>query len=382
MLTPEGCRARQQRFIERLDQAGIPAAVISDPRDIYYLTGLLPENKGYPYPSLLFLGPNRPSWLATGLAEGEGVVDEKRVYPTNLLYTLNPDCHVRLAELVRDAAGACRGLSRVGYQQEALPFTIQQAFAAAADPAEWVPVDAILQDLQLRKDPDEIACIRRAIDATLAGYTRAQEIIRPGITELEVMTECHMAALRHSGQVHYYNGDFRAAAFGGPARPRPIQAGELYIIDAWSDLDGYWCDMSRTWVVGGEPSDLQAGVFDHLSAILRSVPEMARIGRSTTEFWAELDERIREHPHLADRGLVHHGGHGVGLRVHEGPDLNRDRGGTFEVGNVFTCEPGAYSPELNAGVRLENLFLVTEEGTRVLSDYPLSLVPDPGCPLP
>lgn len=382
MLTLEGCRARQDRFVERLDAAGIPAAVISEPRDIYYLTGLLPESKMYPYPSLLFLGPGLKSWLATGLATGDGVVDEKLVYPTDLLFTLNPDTHRRLCELARDRGAACQGLARLGYQRESLPYSLQSTLASAASPGAWVEVDEILQDLQLRKDADEVACIQRAVKATLAGYTRAQQVVRPGVTELEVMTECHMAALRHSGEVHFYNGDFRSAAFGGSARTRPIEAGELYIIDAWSDIGGYWCDMARTWAVSGEPTDLQAGVYEHLAGILKSVPEMARVGRSTMELWAELDERIREHPHLRANGLVHHGGHGIGVRVHEGPDLNRDRGGLLEVGNVFTCEPGAYSAELRAGVRVENLFHVTEAGTVVLSEYPLSPRPDPRCPLP
>src|SRR5205823_7077417 len=79
MLTLDGCRERQQRFLARLEEAGIPAAVVSDPRDIYYLTGALPESKIYPYPNLLFLGPGLRSWLVTGLAEGEAAVDEKVV---------------------------------------------------------------------------------------------------------------------------------------------------------------------------------------------------------------------------------------------------------------------------------------------------------------
>src|SRR5207253_44092 len=83
MLTLDGCRARQERFLKRLEAAGIPAALISDPRDIYYLTGLLPENKVYAYPNLLFLGPGLRSWLATGLAEGEAAVDEKLPYEIN-----------------------------------------------------------------------------------------------------------------------------------------------------------------------------------------------------------------------------------------------------------------------------------------------------------
>ena len=98
------------------------------------------------------------------------------------------------------------------------------------------------------------------------------------------------------------------------------------------------------------------------------------MGRSCTEFWHELDRRIREHPHLAQSGLVHHGGHGVGTRVHEAPDLNRDRDDRFEVGNVFSCEPGGYSDELRQGIRVENTFLITENGVENLSEYPLNLV--------
>lgn len=382
MLTLEGCRKRQERFLGRLEEAGIPGAVISEPRDIYYLTGLLPESKVFPYPNLLFLGPGLGSWIVTGLADGEGAVDERAVYPINTMYTLNPDNHARAAEAVRDLATRHRGLRRVGYQAEALPHSLAMAFGSGSGVKGWAPVDALLQDLQLRKDPDEIECIRRAVGATLAGYSRAQQVIERGITELEVLAECQKAAQLHSGQPHFYGGDFRSGEFGGPARPRPIQRGELYIIDAWSDIDGYWCDMARTWVVGGEPTDLQASVYAHIAGILESVPEMARPGGDTSAFWRELDARVREHPALADLGMRDHGGHGLGLRVHEMPDLNRDRGGTFQVGNVFTCEPAAYTEELNAGVRLENVFCITPEGTRVLVDYPLSLIQDPVCAVP
>lgn len=378
MLTLEGCRARQGRFLARLEEAGITTALISDSRDIYYFTGLLPEVAVTRYPSLLCLGPGLDSWLVTGAAEGEAWVDERVVYPISEMATLNPDNHRRAAEEVarcaQDLAPPRAGRERVGYQREALPFSLQLAYRSAYGEAEWVEVDGIVQDLQLRKDEDEVACIRRSIAATLAAYDRAQELIRPGISELEVMTECQAAAQRYSGSVHFYNGDFRSGELGGFARNRSIEQGELYIIDAWTDLGGYWCDMARTWSVGGTPSDLQLSVYEHVSSLLQGVPELARPGRSTREFWAELDARIREHPHLAADGLIHHGGHGIGLRAHEGPDLNRDRGGTFEVGTVFTCEPGGYSSTLRGGVRLENLFLVTADGTKVLSDYPLNLV--------
>lgn len=376
MLTSEGCRARQERFRARLEENGISGALISAPRDIYYFTGLLPEGGALPYPSLLFLGPGRSSWLITGAPEGTPVVDDRLVYETGVFYTHNPDNHLRIRDLVRDRMGRNQGLSRLGYQREELPHSLAVAAQAGGAPREWAEIDELLQDQQLRKDPDEVACIQRAVNANLAAYARAQHVIRPGVTELEVMTECHVAALRFTGSPHFFNGDFQSGEFGGLARNRPIEAGELYIIDAWSDVDGYWTDMARTWAVG-EPSELQQSVYEHVAGILRAVPEMARLGRCTREFWRELDARMREHPHLATEGLIHHGGHGVGVRVHEGPDLNRDRGGYFEVGNVITCEPGAYSAELRRGIRLEDNFYIGSDGVRNLSETPLSLVPDP-----
>jgi Xaa-Pro aminopeptidase len=71
---------------------------------------------------------------------------------------------------------------------------------------------------------------------------------------------------------------------------------------------------------------------------------------------------IREHPRLADEGLIHHGGHAIGLRIHEMPDVNLERGGTLEAGNVVCIEPGGYFAEARFGVRLENMYLVTEDG--------------------
>ena len=69
----------------------------------------------------------------------------------------------------------------------------------------------------------------------------------------------------------------------------------------------------------------------------------------------------------------HHLGHGIGLFPHEAPHLNSHWDDVFEVGDVFTCEPGLYSNELRGGIRLENDYLVTETGVELLSDFPLEL---------
>jgi Xaa-Pro aminopeptidase len=68
-------------------------------------------------------------------------------------------------------------------------------------------------------------------------------------------------------------------------------------------------------------------------------------------------------------------GHGIGLFPHEGPHLNPrpEWDDVFEEGDVFTVEPGLYTPEMRAGIRLENDYLVTATGVELLSDFPLEL---------
>lgn len=372
MLTLEGCRNRQRRFRDALAAEGIDAAIITDSRDIYYFTGaLLSAYPAFYFPALLYLETDGGSWLAASTGDGDAAVDERVVYPSHVLYTMNPDPMRLLDAAVAQKLRDCRGVSRLGWQRESLPKLLADTAADALDGA-WTGIDDLLLAQQMKKDADEVALLQKAIDISLCAYDRVQTAIAPGANELDVLAAGQRAALRAAGEVIHHGGDYRCGQLGGPARDRAIRDGELYIIDAQTTYRGYWSDLCRTFAVG-DPTDLQASVYDHLKAILEDVPNLVKPGGRGTALWQAIDARIREHPHLSDIGLIHHAGHGVGLRAHEPPDLNRDREGIFEIGTVFSCEPGAYSEALNGGMRLENTFQVTENGVENLTDYPLVL---------
>ena len=71
--------------------------------------------------------------------------------------------------------------------------------------------------------------------------------------------------------------------------------------------------------------------------------------------------------------MTHHLGHGIGLAPHEAPELNPKYDATFEVGDVFTMEPGLYREDLRAGIRLEENYLLTDRGLEQLTSFPRSL---------
>ncbi len=368
MLTLAGSVGRQERFRAMLGAQGLDAAVIADPSDIYYLTGLLLER----FPALLYLERDGGAWLACHTTEGEALVDGRAIYEPHLLFTSNPDPVRRLGAAMAGLIDGRRRGGRIGWQQESLPRFLGETIESTVAPAAWAPIDDPFRLLQSRKDADEIELLRKAAACSLAAYAADRATIRPGVNELEVVEAGHRAANLQAGEVIFHGGDYQSGQLGGFARNRAIQAGELYIVDAWSIYRGYWSDLCRTFSVA-EPVALQREVFDLIAAILTEVPDRLKPGMRGTELWHWIDGRLREHPHLRGTGLTHHAGHSVGLRAHEMPDLNRDREGVLEAGNVVSVEPGAYSPELRGGVRLENTFLITETGCETLSEYPLAL---------
>lgn len=371
MLTMDGCRARQERLRALLASQNLDAAVVTDSRDVYYLTGFL-TSPVFGFPTVLYIETEGRTVLGCYTTDGEALADERAVYEPALFATMSPDLMRRLARALAEALDGAKQARRIGWQADSLPRLLGDTIAAAVDPDEWVAIDDELTDLQTRKDPDEVALIRAAIGCSLAAYDAVRAAIVPGATEMAVHEAGHRAANLQAGEPVFHSGDYRSGQLGGFARDRVIATGELYIVDAWTTYRGYWSDLCRTFAVG-DPSPLQLEVYDHMADVLTGVQEQLKPGLRGTELWAWIDRRIREHPHLRESGLGHHAGHASGVRGHEPPDLNRDREGILQAGNVVSVEPGSYTPELKAGIRLENTFLITEDGCELLSNYPLVL---------
>jgi Xaa-Pro aminopeptidase len=370
VLTQAGCQTRQDRLQALLERRELDAAIFFDANEIFYLTGfLIPDFLAQP--AALYVEADGTSMLVCASSEGEALVDERLTYEPHLLYTRNQNIVRQIAALLeRRLAG--RSMRRIGWRVEALPRAIGNAIDATISPDEWVEIDDDVADMERAKDPDEIELIRTSIACNLAAYGGAELEIAPRVSELAVLQAGQRSAILRAGEQVFHSGDYRAGEFGGFARPVPIHEGDLYIIDAWTEYRSYWSDMARTFAVT-TATPLQREVYDHLANILRDVGGQLKPGVHGTDIWKWVDGRIREHPMFREIGLIHHAGHGVGLRAHEGPDLNRDRGEELRPGDVVSVEPGAYAPELRPGFRLENMFLITESGCELLSEYPLSL---------
>lgn len=241
-------------------------------------------------------------------------------------------------------------------------------FETAPGMLRLVSTTGLVEQLRRRKDPGELALIRRACQIICDVFDQLLPEIGPGMTERNIARQLQWL-------VHEAGADeiaFETIVAAGPnsAIPhhsptdRPLMVGDLLKIDAGAKFHGYHSDMTRTYVVAAEPTQQQADLHAAVAAAAGAARDLVAIGTPV----AAADAAARQV--LAGAGLndryTHGLGHGVGLQIHEAPMLGRDLPDTMAVGDVLTIEPGAYVPGFG-GVRVEDTLAVTEAGTECLT---------------
>jgi Xaa-Pro aminopeptidase len=307
-------------------------------------------------------------WLTcAGQPDEKTAADQVVSYEAKWTSTLRQEQPAVVAEQVVEALKA-RGVRRAGVDASVVSSQVAIQFkeTEAIDPELW--------QMRRQKDPDELKLMRKAIDCTVAMYRKAKEIIEPGVSELKVFTELNSAAVLEAGEplTELLGNDFACDARGGPPRGgKKAGKGELYILDLGPVYRGYFSDNARTFAVDRKPSDKQMKAWESIVGALAIVEKMAKPGARCREIFAAVDEHFKQ---TRKTGLPHHLGHGVGLQPHEYPHLNPKWDDVLMEGEIFTAEPGQYSDELRAGIRLENDYLVTKDGVESLFEFPLEMM--------
>ena len=223
--------------------------------------------------------------------------------------------------------------------------------------------NAIGADRRVKTD-DEIKLIAEAQRIAERGFDHILGFIRPGLTEKEVQLELDYFMLKNGADGLSFETIAVAGANGSKPHGVPgdnvIKSGDFLTLDFGALYKGYHSDMTRTVAVGA-PSDKQAEIYD---IVLRA--QLAGIAAiKPGAVCKEVDGASRKV--IADAGygeFFGHGfGHGVGIEIHENPFENTSSEEILEVGNVVTAEPGIYLPG-QFGVRIEDMLLVTERGSR------------------
>lgn len=231
------------------------------------------------------------------------------------------------------------------------------------------------------KSEHELKIMQRAMDITLAVHQATARIMRPGISSREVTDFIEEAHIRSGASEGNY---FCIVLFGvdssfphGVKTPQNLVENEMVLVDTGCQLHGYISDLTRTYVYG-EISEKHKRIWNIERQAQIAAFEAAKIGLPCSD----LDIAARDYivsqglgPEYLLPGLPHRTGHGIGLDIHESPNLVRNDRTPLAPGQCFSVEPMICIPD-EFGVRLEDHIYMTETGPRWFTE-PCKSVEDP-----
>lgn len=357
--------ARRQKLAETARAAGLGAVAFVPGANFTYLTGLsfhLMER-----PTILFITAEaqvlaimpeleREKWAAT--------------FPQALtFYWQDADGYAHAFKAAGEAlAGQMIGVEGMRmrvFEGEALHRAFPQGAVVDAEPH--------LTTLRLSKSPEEIARLTRAIQISELALAETLAEVRPGQTERAIAALLKSRML--AGGADGFSFDPIVLAGGNAANPHGhpgdavLQDGQCLLIDFGASFDGMHADITRTFFCG-HASDEHAAIYNTVLAANQKGRDISAPTLTAHDLDTQVTDVLAASSFAAL--IVHKTGHGLGLDIHEAPQIMRGNRQLLIPGTVFTVEPGLYRPG-EIGVRIEDNVVTTDTGATSLTSFPREL---------
>lgn len=351
--------ARVQRLCEKMKENGVDQVVVTSKANVYYFTGA-------------YLDPMRRLLALIINADGSAI------YYVNRLFHIDPCVK---AELVfwDDTQDPTQMMGKA--IKDGATVVVDQDWQArfllglmTAQPnATYINMPKMVDDLRAIKDEEEIAILKESSLINDKVLAEIFEHISPEVSELQLSRMRYEMFAKYGANAYGTNVIFSYGAHCAEAHhvsdDTLLKPGDCVMFDLGAPYQYYCSDQTRTVFykeVSPEMEKIYNIVLDaHLkasAAIKPGVPcsQIDKIARDiiTNEGYGEY--------------FTHRTGHGIGLDSHEFPDISLSCHAPLQPGMVFSVEPGIYLPG-KGGVRIENLFVVTEDGAESLNHLPREL---------
>ena len=349
---------RVEKLRKKMQEENLDSFLITSPYNLRYLTN--------------FTG-------TTGLAV---ITLEKAFFITDFRYTEQAAAQAQGFEIIKNVGPIFEevadlvqkeGLRELGFEETTVSFLEYSVLEEIID-AQLIPISGMIEELREIKDEEEIAIIEKACSIADLAYDHILKMIQPGMTEIEVANQLdfYMRSLGASGvsfETIVASG-LRSAMPHGVASKKIIEQGDLITIDFGCYYEGYVSDMTRTFAIG-DPGEQLKEIYQIVLEAQLAVLEVAKPGVTGKQLDAVARDYITKHCY--GEAFGHSTGHGIGLEIHEGPNVSVRAEKQFVPGNIITDEPGIYLPGIG-GVRIEDDLLITSDGNRVLTHSPKELI--------
>lgn len=345
---------RIAKVLSNMDRAGLDQILVSAPASIKYLTGLQ-------------VGPGERLCALLIRSNGQVTLHANRLFALEkgqdfdlVEHDDTDDC---IAVMQRDIKPGRLGIDKVWPSGFAVRLMDQRPDVRLA--LGSAPVD----EARMCKTPDEIEKMRLSSLANDRATQKALSAMLLGETEKQAADRYSACAVAEGAS----GNSFAPLICFGPGAAEPhhdtsadvrLKNGDAVIMDVGLLLDGYCSDMTRTCFMGAM-TDEQKKVYD----IVRAANEAGRAAAKPGIPLSEIDRAARDVITKAGYGeyFLHRTGHGIGLEVHEPPDVSATSSQIALPGMVFSVEPGIYLKG-KFGVRIEDLVAITQDGAVTLNE--------------
>ena len=369
IFPPEEFAARTAKAQAMMAKRGLAALLLTTEPDVRYFSGFLTR---------FWESPTRPWFLIVPAAgdpvaviPGIGAALMARTWITDIRCWSAPDLSddgvTLLADTLRELAGAGDiGLPSGHETHLRMPLEDYARLAQLLAPQRLTGDGGILRSLRLVKSEAEIAQIAEACRIAARAFARVPEIARPGVPLSQVFRRFQMLALEEGADwVPYLAG---AAAHGGyadvisPATDRPLEQGDVLMLDTGLTRGGYFCDFDRNYSIGPATPAIR-DAHARLIEATRAGFDAARPGAMAATLFEAMNRIVAPG---GDSGAGGRLGHGLGMQLTEWPSLIPADTTELRPGMVLTLEPGI---ELAAGRMLvhEENIVITDTGAAWLS---------------
>lgn len=351
---------RIERLRAKMSGSGLEGLLIVNGENRYYLSGfsgsagiLLIDHK-----NAILVTDGRYTEQAQNQCPGFEILESKRLWPDGVARAITQS-----------------GIRAVGLESRHVSYKQWAEATEALEGTTLVPVQDLVEELRMIKEPAEIALIREAVRLVDETFAACLPSLRSGVKERDWAFDLEFSLRRRGAQRAAFDfivaSGWRSALPHGTAADKEVQEGDLVVVDCGAVFEHYCSDFTRTAAAGGT-APWQEKVYRSVLAAQKAAIAAVRPGTEASE----VDRAARSKLEGCGFGeaFSHSTGHGLGLAVHEEPRLAEGVRTPLQPGMVITVEPGVYLPG-KGGVRIEDVVLVTEEGAEVLTSTPKEELP-------
>ena len=251
---------------------------------------------------------------------------------------------------------------KIGFEDKTISYNSFKMMSRAMPAVTSVGVSDELNEYRKVKSEEECKNIRRAEKIGDMAFEYILKYIKPGVTEREIALELEYFMKKQGASALSFDtivavGE-RSALPHANLTDKAVEEGKVVLMDYGCVYNGYCSDMTRTVAVG-YADDKTKNIYDTVLKAQLAAIDAIRAG----EYNKNIDKVARDIITEAGYGdnFNHSLGHGVGLEIHEQPNLSPRSEDILKVGNIVTVEPGIYVEDF-CGIRIEDVVMVTPEG--------------------